>query len=502
MQTTTAANVQETKKGRVPRSVMTLFILLLMVCTAAAKELQLKPTPPVPPVQKTAVQLQIGGVASDKIICFEMKLNSVVATATNGKTTSLVSSPITVEIMHWAGDSETVEIDQLPHGTYSQVSIAATATRTTSLDPVSGLLVIKPLSKSFTSVIHFNPTLTVGTTPVALSLQISPDSVVNSSAIGGSATQNSAAMLRVTASRIGVPLPQTKKVKVQRTVGSVTAVSASSFTVMDGQTGASLTFAVNSATQFRNATLSTLSGLIVAVRGKSATNGLLEAVKVEALENRNGVVMEGIFSGYIPNSDVITLASQDGAGVGMKSAIVGSGVSVDLSENPKYVVDTDDMDMTGMASLEFDSSSLVLGQHVQVQSLRGTRGDTHGNSALMSPETVTLEPQTLTGTVANYQAGETPGTATFDLVFATNAQYNVINPFFYTMHVYQQAGTSMQTAISNGAAVHIWGLVFFSQLPENGGGASIKEAGHRAARLFGRSQNQPTFLMVAGRITN
>jgi hypothetical protein len=183
----------------------------------------------------------------------------------------------------------------------------------------------------------------------------------------------------------------------------------------------------------------------------------------------------------------------------MKNSIVGSGVSIDLGDNPKYVVDSDDVDMSGMESLQFDQSSMVLGQHVQVRSLRGTRSDNHGNAALMAPESVRLEPQTLTGTVTNYQAGATAGTASFDLVFATNASYNVINPFFYTMHVYQQSATTLQTAVSNGTVVRVWGLVFFSQLPENR--SSIKAAGHRGVRLLGRQHDQPTFVMVAGRIT-
>ena len=180
------------------------------------------------------------------------------------------------------------------------------------------------------------------------------------------------------------------------------------------------------------------------------------------------MVTDGIVSGYIPDSNLVTLASQDGAGSGMKSSIVGSGISVDPSENPNFVVDAQDMDMTGLESLQFDANSLVLGQHVQVQSMRAIQRDSKGNVARVAPETIKLEPQTLTGTVANYQAGTTPGSFSFDLVFATNASANVLNPFFYTMHVYQQRGTDMQSltaGISNGAKVRVWGLVFYSQLP-------------------------------------
>ena len=133
--------------------------------------------------------------------------------------------------------------------------------------------------------------------------------------------------------------------------------------------------------------------------------------------------------------------------------------------------------------------------------MRAIERDSNGNAARVVPETVKLEPQTLTGTVTNYQPGTTPGTFTFDLLFATNASANVLNPFFYTMHVYQQRGTDMQSlpaGIRNGAAVQVWGLVFYSQLPQ--GSSSIKATRGRAVRFLVRQQNEPAFIMVAGRI--
>jgi hypothetical protein len=157
--------------------------------------------------------------------------------------------------------------------------------------------------------------------------------------------------------------------------------------------------------------------------------------------------------------------------------------------------------MTGLETLQFDADSLVLGQRLQVQSMRAMQRDANGNAARVLPETVKLEPQTLTGTVANYQPGITPGTFTFDLVFATNASMNSLNPFFYTMHVYQQRGTDMQglsAGISNGAAVRVWGLVFYSQLPQ---GSSNIKAVRGVQRFLVRQQQEPAFIMVAGRIS-
>ncbi len=455
------------------------------------------------PVERTSVELRIGGVPSDGIICFKLNLSSVTAKATNGRTTALVSKPLTVEIMHLAGASEPVVLGSLPQGQYTDVVIAANGARVTSLDPVTGLLVTKQLSANYSTTIHFQPALAVDANPVVLDLQVNPANVVNTVGMGNNGIRSVAQMFRLNATRLNASL-QRKLAKgaADRIVGSVTNISAGSVTVINGQTGAALTFRVDHNTRFYNASLSTLKGLIVVMRSRSDQAGFLVATDVEALENANGAVMDGILSGYIPDSPVLTLASQDGYGSGMKSSIIGSGTSVDPSQNPNFVVDAHDVDMTGLETLQFDANSLVLGQHLQVQSMRAMQRDSSGNAARVVPETVRLEPQTLTGTVANYQPGTTPGTFTFDLVFAANASMNSLNPFFYTMHVYQQRGTDMQSVpagISNGTTVRVWGLVFHSQLPQ--GSSNIKAARGSVQRFLVRQQQEPAFIMVAGRIS-
>jgi hypothetical protein len=503
---TSASNLETTAKSL--RSSWAAIIVCMLSVACAGEAVRSVPSPerPEPRVEKTAVQLRIAGVPSDAIICFETKLNSIVALGADGKNTTLLSNPITVEMMHWAGDSETVAVTSLERGRYTQIAISATGTRTTYLDVVTGLLATKRLSTSYNATIQFNPALVVGTTPVVLNLQISPANIVNTLGMGNSGTRNRGEMFRVNAARLNtLGLQKPENGRVDRIVGSVTNVSSRSLTVTDGQTGSNLTFRVDFNTRFYNASLSTLQGLIVALRGHSAKDGSLVATDVETLESHTGAVMEGVVSGYIPNSNLMTLASQDASGHAMKSSMMGSGISVDQSNNPNFVVDSNDVDMTGMESLRFNSDSLALGQHVQVQAMSAIQRDSNGNAARVVPETVKLEPQMLIGTIANYQSGSTPGTSTFDLVFATNASMNVLNPFFYTMHVYQQRGTDvhkLSSAISNGATVRVWGLVFYSPLP--GGSVvktSIKADRGRAVQLLGRRAEQSAFLMVAGRIS-
>jgi hypothetical protein len=501
MKTTTSVNLQ-TIIGT--RFATTMLFMLLSVCGAAASAPKPVSKPEPKAVANTAVQLRIGGVPSDSVICFQMKLDSIMATNVNGAKASLLQAPVAVEIMHWAADSEVVAVSSLPQGQYSQIAITAQAAKVTSLNPVSGLLVTKTVATNYSTTIKFSPALIVGTSSVVLNLQVNPANILSATVLGGS-TVNKAQLFHVGARQVntlGSQQPQTGQ--VERIVGSVTSVSSNSVTVLNGQTGLSLTFATDSNTNFRNTSRSTLAGLIVSVRGRSNSNGSLVAKEIEALENQHGSVVNGIASGYIPNTQIVTLALQDGAGTGMKNTFVGAGVSIDPNQNPSFAIDTHDIDMTGMDSLTFDSSSLVLGQNLQVQSIRGTQNGANGNAVSLSSQTVTLEPQALIGKVSNYQAGETSGTASFDLVFATNAAFNVVNPFFYTMHVYQQRGTTLQglsAELVNGQAVQVWGLVFFSQAPQGDMMSSVKASGRRGVQLLGRRENQPAFIMVAGRIS-
>jgi hypothetical protein len=494
--------LQAATKNLLSSLAMALVFLLTAVSGAAAA--MPSPPPDREPVERTRVELRIGGVPSDGIICFELKLSSVIAKGSNGRTTALISQPLTVEIMHLAGVSEPVALGSLPQGQYTDVAITANGARVTSLDPMTGLLVTRQLPASYNTTFHFEPALTVDASPVVLNLQVNPANVVNAVGMGNNGIRNIGQVFRLNATRLNASVQRRlAKGAADRIVGSVTNVSGRSLTLISGQTGAALTFRVDYSTRFYNASLSTLQGLIVAVRGRSDGNGILVATDVEALENAKGAVADGIASGYIPDSGLVTLASQDGSGSGMKSSLVGSGISVDASQNPNFVVDARDVDMTGLESLQFDANSLVLGQHLQVQSMRAIQHESNGNAARVIPETVKLEPQTLMGTVANYQPATTPGTFSFDLVFATNASMNVVNPFFYTMHVYQQRGTDMQSlsaGIGNGATVRVWGLVFYSQLPQGSSGV-IKATRNNAVRFLVRQQNEPAFIMVAGRIT-
>ncbi len=455
------------------------------------------------PVSRTSVELRIGGIPSDGIVCFELNLTSVTAIASNGSATTLVSKPLTVEIMHLAGDSEPVVLSSLATGQYTDVVIAANGSKVTSLDRASGLLITRQTATTYNTTIHFQPALTVDGNPVVLNLQVNPASVVNTTGTANNGIRNNAQMFRVIATRSNTLLRgKIAKVAADRMVGSVSGIYGNFFTLINGQTGAALMLKVDNNTQFHNASLSTLHGMIVAVRSQSDKTGFLLATDIEALENARGAVIDGVATGYIPDSNLVTLASQDGSGSGMKSTIVASGISVDPVENPTYLIDARDVDMTGLDSLQFDASSLTLGQHLRVQSMRAVQRDSNGNAARVIPETVKLEPQTLTGTVTNYQPGTTPGTFTFDLAFATDASMNVINPFFYTMHVYQQRGTNMQSlpaGIGNGTTVRVWGLVFYSPLPQNS--SSIKAMRGNVERFLVRAQREPAFIMVAGRIS-
>ena len=149
------------------------------------------------------------------------------------------------------------------------------------------------------------------------------------------------------------------------------------------------------------------------------------------------------------------------------------------------------MDMTGI-SFVFDISDSTPGQSVEVQSSNVMAPDPDGNVGLITPQTVVLEQQTVSGTISNYVAGSSTGTAQFDLNLpADGSSYvSAANPGTTTVHVYQQAGTdvhNLPNGVQNGQAVRVRGLLFYNPL---------------VGSEFGNSQSSNPFNLVAGRISN
>lgn len=474
-------------------------LLCLLALTAVLFGVPLQrpiPTLPFPPNNAPVpVQVRVGGISSDGVISYVVTVSAATVRNANGSQVGLFSTPFSVEVMHLAGDSEPVLVGTLPRGQYTQATLVITAAKMTYLDPLTGLLVQKQSSLNLLSTLQFSPVLSVVSSPVVLNFQVALPTVSNASGARNAAPKPVVNVSSKAVNTAGRQKPEDGQ--VQRVVGLVTKTSGTSFSLRNGLSGSLLNFQTNTGTQFINTTLSTLNNLIVSVYGSSRRDGSLLAQTVEAVANGTGIELEGLVATTIPNSNAMGLVFHDASGPGMDSGMMGSTVSVDTTVLPNFAIDTQNVDMTGLDSLTFDINSFVPGQRVQLQSVRQLQQDLYGNNGLVAPDTVRLEPQALTGTVANYQPGNTPGTASFDLLLPTDgtAYLTILNPNTSSVHIYQQMGTDLKNlsnGISNGAQVQVRGLLFFSQLP-----ASAADREFVRPTLMSR---EPVFVMVAGRI--
>jgi hypothetical protein len=458
------------------RSIVLAAFTRIVVVLILSLGLFAKPAP-------TPVQLRVSSAPSDKVTALQLTISAVSFQTTTGNTINLLTSPSSVEFAHLGLDSEPLLVSSMDPVTYKQVVITVTSSTVSYLR--GGIPVSKTVNRTFTSQVKFVPAMTVAYgTPTILNLQLDMSSTVVPG-LNGNFNVNKP-VFRLVAMTVASPDSQkAENGRVDRVVGSVTSVSGSGFTIVDGQTGGTLHFDTDDSTQFINGGLSTLSGLITLVRGFTKTNGSLQASTVEVLESSTGIAIQGLITRGVSNTTQFLLVSRGGSGYRVSGSL-GSTVLADRGQSV-FVVDSQLTDMTGLDFLKFDSNSMLLGQNVQLQSMRQMQGGSLGTFGSLAADYIRLEPQSIRGVVANFQTGAQPGTASFDLLLpASGSSYlSALNPVLSKVHVYQQPGTDLQNlpnGILNGQSICLRGLLFFSVLPNS-------TSGRTAAMVAGRISN-------------
>jgi Domain of unknown function (DUF5666) len=423
----------------------------------------------------TPVQLTIGSIPSDRILVMELKLTSITVKPVNGVPLSILPKPVVVEFAELGDVSEPLALVTLPPGKYSQIAISSAGGNITYVGGTTMSPAKREFSRSFISYVPLQPALVVNSAPVILNLKLDIGNTISVNLVGTPNLNKPVFRASVNSSSLfsAFSAQAASNERFTGIVGTVIRTSAASFSMIDAKTTATLTFSTNANTQFSNASLSTLNGMIVEVSGTINRDGSLLAGEVEAGEYQSGTVVQGLPTGLVPDSSRLPFVAQVGAGGNMTTASFGSSFALDASQSPTFVVDTNGIDMTGLDFLQFNWLSFVVGQHVQVETTSQVQPDPNGTSGRISAQTIKLEPQTISGQIVNYQQGNAPGSFTMDLVLPANhsSYLNVLNPRASTVHVYQQPGTVLQGisgGMRNGIQVRVRGLLFYSPIPGNG----------------------------------
>ncbi len=426
----------------------------------------------------STVLLQMGDNPSSsdgQTIVFHLVVTSVTLTDSVSDTSAELLRDGAVEVVHNASATEPLAQVSVPQGTYDGVVIEYSGSTVTSLQP-DGTPVVQNLIPPSSETIDMSQSpITIGTDPTILNVNVDVPASLGGAQIAGrkpnskykALASGTMASPAVTVSQVAIPSSgqeQPETGEIDRFIGQVMAVNGNAMTISVGESAQTLTFMTSSdplVTVFENVSLATALNTTVEVAGSTQPDGTLFADEVEGLESETGADVEALLSGYNPSGTMYAVL-RDGIGVGVTPDLIGQKITVDGT--PSYDIHTGILDLTGLP-LTFDADHIFPGQAIEGDSASPlSLSDPDGNAGLITPFTIELEPQTISGAVSNYTPG--PGnTATFDLVLPTDGSsyLQLVNNGIAPVHIYQLSNTNLLNLsgpIANGQVVQVHGLLF------------------------------------------
>jgi hypothetical protein len=451
------------------------LLLLISACGGGSAGDVAPPTP-----SPTSVQFKVGDAPADRLIALEVNFDALHLKNSAGDQINVLPASRRLEFLHIAGTLEPVALLEIPQGTYSEATIQGSNIHVSYVSQTGsypGIAMDEVVSSSSESiVVPISPPLTVGSAPMIVNIDfnvasfISFDPQTDLPILNDPQFTFSASSIKTS----GQPKPE--EGGLEDTIGIVTATSSTDFLMDTGQNGMPLTFKTDNNTVYINVSFSTLPTTIVKASGVTQSDGSILATAVEGLQNQYGVETEGVvyFNWGETPTTWFWLTPQDGNGAGFEftpTTAIGQVVNVQVSPGTAYAINTDGMDMTS-ANFPFDAnadpSTLRFGQRVRVESSTGMISDNvQGTSGLIAAQKVTLDKQSVTGTVFNYQTSG--GRAFFVVQLPADSYLTILNsvqpPSATYINVWQQAGTDLHglSTVNNGDTVSVRGLLFSSQ---------------------------------------
>jgi hypothetical protein len=413
------------------------------------------PATTTPTGQTAHATVNIGDSPSDRVVAFELTINSIVLTASNNTTVSVLTQPRRIELAHLSGTSEPLALLNIPEGTYTSAAIAVSAPDAVVITDSGNAVETNNATMSTTVTVNFSPALTVGAAPVVLTIDGNVANSLTINATTGAVTFNPT----FTIVSKGLPVAGQEgdedddDGEIENIVGSVTAIQGTSFTIQVGQTGMSLTFATNANTRFED--VSSIAGLpmgaMVRVEGNTQQDGSLVATEVELLSNM-AAEAEGFVSVTTGNPvSSFTLVLQDGAGTGINTLALGGNLTVSVNSSTGFKVDAGELDLSGLTLPAFSAATLSKGQRVEIDTSVPLAG------ATVAANAVKLEQEALVGTVSGLSGSQ------FTLTVADDSAFKILTGM-NTISVIGAKNLQMSGSVglANGNRVRVRGLLFFN----------------------------------------
>ncbi len=443
---------------------VTFSILLLFGCGGSTSS-STSPNPNPQP-NATPLQVNLGDAPADRLVAVSMTIGSMTLTTSSGSSVTIVPSSTPVEMMHLMGTVDPISFMNVPQGTYAGVSVSISSATVMYMDPATMQLVQKSVQGPMMATLNFSPSLSVGTSPMVLNLDMNMASSVSIDQ-SGNVTMTPAMTASMNPCCTGNS-QDPEHGGMEHMTGTVMSFSGNSFRMSMMQSSQNISVTTGSGTQFEGmGGMGGMSnGMILMVDATMQSDGTFLAQKVQSVMPMSGGSMAGGLVTATTGSPVsqLTLAMQYGAGTGMMSSSLAATTIVDLSPTGVYNIDSDNVDMSDLNFTPvFDGTTVFPGQCIRAVSSSGMMsgggmGGMMGGGTVNASE-IDLEEQGLSGSVSGY-SGSAP--ATFTLTLPSDSAFTSLTGSA-AVTVFQQAGTELRglTNVTNGSMIHVRGLLFF-----------------------------------------
>ena len=412
---------------------------------------------------------------SDRVVSFELTIDSITLTATDGSSVVVSNAPHRLEVTHLSGSAEPLLLTSIPQGTYTAAKVVVSNPDVGFIDDSGQQVEKKDVAATQTINIALNPPLVVGSMPVVLTIDFNAAGSIDINLATGSVTVNAEAEAHHDEVPGGTQQngEDIDNGELDHVMGQVSGVSGSAFTVTDNVSGTTLTFVTDGNTKFEDgATLAGLLNAMVRVKAETQQDGQPLATEVELL-NMNGSEAEGLVTATTGSPlTSLSMVVHDGSGWGMADSILGSTLTLIVNDQTQFRVDAGDIQQGGLNLPDFNRTSLSKGQRVEADAENSVTedhsSDQGGTGGAIN--SLKLEQQALTGTVSNSSSSQ------FTLTLADDSAFKLLTGV-NTLTVLTQQNTEVKDiTVSSGANVKVRGLLFFDP-------------------------NSGSFTMVAGRIS-
>ncbi|HVP44217.1 MAG TPA: DUF5666 domain-containing protein [Terriglobales bacterium] len=406
------------------------------------------------------LNVNIGDASADRIVSFDLTINSVTLTG-SGVSATLLSTPTKVEFSHLSGTVAPLSLASASNATFNNLTITLADPHVTIINdlgvPVAANASLTQASVSVPISATFNNTAST----LNIDLNLAQSTTLN---LGVNPPTASIAPILTAAVVTNAASSQTPETGgFQEVTGAISGIAGSSFTISVKQAGETLTFATDSNTTFSGVSgvPALQTGNVVQVNGATMNDGTLLATRVSLqVGGPAGLEVEGLVASVTGSpATSVDAVVHDVATSSASQPAIADIVTTDISTVPanKFLVNSA-ADLTGVA-VAFDASHVAVGQSLELDAATAAANN-------IVADQVQLRDGTWTGTITG--AIIPVGNATkFTLTLPSDSALvkltaPTLNPVT-TITVFKQPSTTMLNGvtITPNLAVRVRGPLFF-----------------------------------------